>query len=300
MKYLTGKLTKSRLIVSDQIDTLNIYDLVDHEIFFVKEIKFGFGKDEYFRTFEFIENENLLLIGKKNGVVQFIDLTTERVLREIKLPLSNEYYLDWNLDILRLSKDENWLVVGQTWYTAYPVNLKTFESIEVSIPAQPLKIKYSFDNKYVSMIHGEQGGQGLVVYSQSEKGEWKEIYEDWAITGFEFSPDENIIYHFGLKDEVGVLKKVHLSNSVWTEWKVFFSLKELGDENIHNYGFGLHSIVNQGKDLEFSINNKTFILSALTGEVISTKTNDYKIIDVLRNEQIRVILTGEKMIVEKI
>ncbi|MCZ8214950.1 MAG: hypothetical protein O9262_01870, partial [Cyclobacteriaceae bacterium] len=70
-------------------------------------------------------------------------------------------------------------------------------------------------------------------------------------------------------------------------------------ENIHNYGFGLHSIVNQGKDLEFSINNKTFILSALTGEVISTKTNDYKIIDVLRNEQIRVILTGEKMIVEK-
>ncbi|MCZ8216286.1 MAG: hypothetical protein O9262_08610 [Cyclobacteriaceae bacterium] len=224
MKYLTGKLTKSRLIISDQIDTLNIYDLVDHEIVFVKEIKFGFGKDEYFRTFEFIENENLLLIGKKNGVVQFIDLTTERVLREIKLPLSNEYYLDWNLDILRLSKDENWLVVGQTWYTAYPVNLKTFESIEVSIPAQPLKIKYSFDNKYVSIIHGEQGGQGLVVYSQSEKGEWKEIYEDWAITGFEFSPDENIIYHFGLKDEVGVLKKVHLSNSVWTEWKVFFCL----------------------------------------------------------------------------
>jgi len=299
MKYLNGKLTKSRLIVSDQIDTLNIYDLADDEIVFVKEIKFGFGKDEYFRTFEFIENENLLLIGKKNGVIQFIDLTTERVIREIKLPLSNDYYLDWNLDILKLSNDERWLVVGQTWYTAYPVNLKTFESIEVSIPAQPLKIQYSFDNKYVSIIHGEQGGQGLVIYSQSEKGEWKEIYEHWAITGFEFSLDENIIYHFGLKDEVGVLKKVNLSNAVRTEWEAFFSLKELGDENIHNYGFGLHSLVNQGKGLEFSINNMTFVLSALTGKVILTKTNDYKIVDVLSNGQLRVILTGEKMIVEK-
>lgn len=300
MKYAYGKLTEKKLIISNQVDSLYIYDVKDDDIIFLKEMKFEFQEDEYFRNFEFWETENTLIVGKTNGIIQFIDLSSEKILKEVKLPLSNEYYLGWNLDILKLSNDEKWLAIGQTWYTAYPLNLTSFESREISIPAQPLKIEYSFDNKYVAIIHGEQGGQGLVVYLQSEDGNWEEIYEHWAVTGFEFSQDKNIIYHFGLKDGVGVVKAVNLLKGNLTEWETFLSLEELGDTNIHHYGFGLNSLKNVNHCLEFSINKKIIMLDISKGEIIENTETDNLILQTLCNSKIKISLTEEKIILKKI
>lgn len=65
MKYLYGKLTERKLIVSDQVDTLHIYEIKNNELFFVKEMKFNFRKDDYFRNFEYLESEDTLIIGQK-------------------------------------------------------------------------------------------------------------------------------------------------------------------------------------------------------------------------------------------
>ncbi|MDI9876215.1 hypothetical protein [Flectobacillus rivi] len=300
MKYSYGKLTENKFIVSNQLDLLQIYEIKDNKLIFIKEMKLGFGKDEYFRSFEFLETENNLIIGKKNGIIQFINLESEAIIREVKLPLSDEYYFDWNLDILKLSNDENWLAVGQPWYTVYPLNLNTLSSTEISIPAQPLQIKYSFDNKYVALIHGEQGGQGLIVYRQNEIGDWQEVYEYWATSAFEFSKKQNVVYHFGLKDTIGVLTKVNLIDSSKIEWEAFFTLTELGNENIHSYGFGLNNLTIINNSLEFSINNKTIILDETNGQVLENYTNNNRTIQTLCNSTMKVRLTEDKIIMEKI
>lgn len=298
MRYSYGKLTENKLIVSNQVDTLHIYEVKNNELLFIKEMKFNFGKDDYFRNFEYLESEDTLIIGQKNGIIQFIDLTSEKILKEIQLPLSNDYYFGWNLDILKLSNDNKWLTVGQTWYTAYPLNLSTLKSTEMSIPAQPLEIKYSFDNSYVSFIHGEQGGQGLIVYHQTENGDLIEIYKHWAITACEFAKQQNVIYHFGLKDDIGILKKINLTDSNTLEWEALFNLIELGDENVHNYGFGLNDLTLINNRLEFSINNKIIVLNESDGTVQEIYNNDNRTIQTLYNTKIKLRLTEYKIISE--
>ncbi len=298
MKYLYGKLTERKLIVSDQVDTLHIYEIKNNELFFVKEMKFNFRKDDYFRNFEYLESEDTLIIGQKKGVIQFIDLTSEKVISEVQLPLSDDYYLDWNLDILKLSNDNKWLAVGQTWYTAYPLNLSTLKSIEISIPAQPLEIKYSFDNNYVSLIHGEQGGQGLIIYHQTEDGNWIEVYEDWAILAFEFAKNQNAIYHFGLEDNIGILKKISLADNNTLEWKTFLSLADLGNESIYAYGFGINDLTLINNCLEFSINNKTIVLNEKNGKVLKNYNNNNRTKQTLYNSKIKIRLTEDKIISE--
>lgn len=298
MQHIFGRLYDNLLITIGASQELNVYEIDADKFNLVKTINFDFKERDYFRSFEYLERENLLIIGRNNGVVQFIDLTTEKVEKEIKLPLSDDYFLYDNLDKLQLSNNRKWLAVGQIWYTAYPVNLENFEVKEMSLPAQPLEIQYSFDDNYVAVHHGEQGGDGLVVYKQTPDGEWIEVYEHWGISGFEFSTIDNCIYFFDIKRKEVVLKKVNLDSNNSLEWENTFSMIEF--ENIvyssNNPEWDSFSLWAGEKHLELAANNIITTIDVQTGQVVSTQKYDSKIIDILSCGSRKVLMAKDRII----
>jgi hypothetical protein len=299
MQNIFGRLYDNLLITIEASQKLNIYQIDTDKFNLVKTINFNFPDRSSFRTFEYLEEKNLLIIGRDNGMVQFIDLTTEKVQKEIKLPLSDDYFLGENLDMLQLSNNRKWLAVGQVWYTAYPINLENFEVKEMDIPAQPLKIKYSFDDNYVAVLHGEQGGQGLAVYKQTPDGEWIEVYEHWAITDFEFSKVDCCIYHFDINDKKVVLKKVNLVSNNRLEWENTFSIPQFENyinKTIDNPQFDCFSMLAGEKYLELTANNTLTTIDIQNGQMVSTKKYDSKIIEILSCGNRKILLAIDRII----
>lgn len=279
MKYSFIKKINGLLLAIDNEKGLNVFNINNNDITFYKRLEFDFIKDENFRTFEFIESLNQLVIGRKNGIVEFIDFETLDIQRKIKLPLSDDYYLYDALDILALSFNEKWLTVGQTWYTAYPLNLETNCAKEISIPAQPLRMRYSNDSNYIGIIHGEQGGNGLIIYRQSDNGEWNVEIEKWAIDAFSYSIDSNKVYCFGInKNDQGMLICQNLVGNKSIIWEKEYNLSELGISNINDYG--LPVLKTNGNRLILGIKSSVLLLNELDGEIVVRKEFENQIYDI--------------------
>jgi hypothetical protein len=299
MQNTFGRLYDNLLITIEESQNLNVYQIDGDKFILVKTINFNFPDRSCFRTFEYLERENLLIIGRDNGMVQFIDLTTEKVEKEIKLPLSDEYFLRMNLDMLQLSNNRKWLAVGQVWYTAYPINLENFEVKEMDIPAQPLKIQYSYDDNYVAVRHGEQGGYGLAVYKQTPDGEWIEVYEHWGATDFEFSNADCCIYHFDINDKTVVLKKINLASGNSLEWENTFSIAEYESiiiTSTDNPEWNSFSMWADEKYLELTANNTLTTIDVQNGQVLSIKKYESKIVKILSCGNRKVLLAKDRII----
>jgi len=278
MRYSFIKKINKHLIAIDNEKGLNVFNINNNDISFYKRLEFNLNRNENFRTIEFINSLNQIVIGRNYGIVEFIDFETLDIKRKIKLPLSDDYYLYDALDILALAPNEKWLAIGQTWYTAYPLNLETNCAKEISIPAQPLRMKYSNDSKYIGIIHGEQGGNGLVVYRQSEDGEWIVEIEKWAVDTFSYSTDSNKVYYFCInKNDKGMLTCQNLADNKSIIWEKEYNLCELGISNINDYG--LPVLKTKGNRLIFGIKSSVLLLNELDGEIILRKEIEHQIID---------------------
>ncbi|MBL3655328.1 hypothetical protein [Fulvivirga sediminis] len=260
MKYNYLGFIKDKLISVGGDKIIRVHDLENHSRSVIREVNLALDDDESLPTLVYLEHLNVVAIGRKNGIVQLIDFDSIKILREFHLPLSDNYYKGWGVMVMNMSPDQRILIIGQTWYTAYPLNIDSGSTKEISISAQPIAIKYSNDFKLVGVFHAEQGGQGLDIYKLISETNWEKLIDFWSINAFNFSSDSRKLIIFGKNENSLFQLKCLDINDFSVDWELEFSLADLGNDNIHDYGFLIGFIEVIQSTVCFAINSKVFFI----------------------------------------